>query len=291
MARIAPARRPTARRAPRRRRSPAPARRRRAAPSPSRARRRASRGCRARPTARGSRASSRATSRTRARPRPSARRVHVVAEQQVQVGVERQHPVDDRAPPAPACMWPMPACRSATSATRSPSRPGGQPGSASPTSGVHERARLVPRRPVPQRGGGRPAGRAAAPMPAPAARAAVTSCRRPEPDDVDVPADVVEPAAGRPAAEPGADLLELRGVERRAEPAEALAVVEAQLGGELVALQQARRRRCRGERLGRLDLDRAVALEPGRGRDQLADDHVLLQARRGGRSCPRAPRR
>src|SRR4029450_5440976 len=29
---------------------------------------------------------------------------------------------------------------------------------------------------------------------------------------------------------------------------------------------------------GGLDLDRPVALEPGGGRDQLADDHVLLQA-------------
>jgi hypothetical protein len=31
-------------------------------------------------------------------------------------------------------------------------------------------------------------------------------------------------------------------------------------------------------RLGRLDLDRAVAHEPGRGPDQLADDQVLLEA-------------
>src|SRR5262249_54575823 len=30
--------------------------------------------------------------------------------------------------------------------------------------------------------------------------------------------------------------------------------------------------------LGRPDLDRAVALQPGGGRDQLPDDHVLLQA-------------
>ena len=35
----------------------------------------------------------------------------------------------------------------------------------------------------------------------------------------------------------------------------------------------------RGSGSGRLDLDRAVALEPGGRRDQLADDHVLLQAR------------
>src|SRR5947199_143082 len=32
------------------------------------------------------------------------------------------------------------------------------------------------------------------------------------------------------------------------------------------------------DRLGRADLDLPVALEAGRGRDQLADDHVLLQA-------------
>ena len=33
-----------------------------------------------------------------------------------------------------------------------------------------------------------------------------------------------------------------------------------------------------GTFVGRADLDRPVALEPGRGRDQLPDDHVLLQA-------------
>ena len=33
-----------------------------------------------------------------------------------------------------------------------------------------------------------------------------------------------------------------------------------------------------GQRLGRLDLDPPVALEPRGGRDQLADDHVLLEA-------------
>src|SRR6185503_2154342 len=96
--------------------------------------------------------------------------------------------------------------------------------------------------------------------------------------DVEVPADVVEAAAGRPAAEPGADLLELRGVERRAEPAEALAVVQAKLGGELVALEQRDVVDAAGERLRRLDLDRAVALEARRRRDQLPDDDVLLQA-------------
>ena len=44
-------------------------------------------------------------------------------------------------------------------------------------------------------------------------------------------------------------------------------------------------------RLDRLDLQRAVVLEPGRRRDQLADDHVLLQARAGGRACPPGRRR
>src|SRR3954471_6678733 len=93
----------------------------------------------------------------------------------------------------------------------------------------------------------------------------------------EVGADVVERAARR--AEAGVDLVELGGVEGRAEALQALVVAEAELGGEVVALEQADVVDAAGERLGRLDLDRAVALEPGGGRDQLADDHVLLQAR------------
>ena len=54
---------------------------------------------------------------------------------------------------------------------------------------------------------------------------------------------------------------------------------EPELGGEVVALEQADVVDAAGQRLRRLDLDRAVALEPGGRRDQLADDHVLLQAR------------
>src|SRR4029079_15829963 len=68
------------------------------------------------------------------------------------------------------------------------------------------------------------------------------------------------------------------GVDRRADPAEALAVVQAQLGGELVALEQRDVVDAAGERLRRLDLGRAVALQARRRRDQLPDDDVLLQA-------------
>src|SRR3954447_10016173 len=93
----------------------------------------------------------------------------------------------------------------------------------------------------------------------------------------EVGADVVERAARR--AEAGVDLVELGGVEGRAEALQALFVAEAELGGEIVALEQADVVDAAGQRLRRLDLDRAVALEAGGRRDQLADDHVLLQAR------------
>src|SRR6478752_6307689 len=53
--------------------------------------------------------------------------------------------------------------------------------------------------------------------------------------------------------------------------------VDAQLVGELVFFEQVLVARC-CDRFRRLDRDRAVMLEAGRGRDQLADDHVLLQA-------------
>src|SRR5687767_11141264 len=76
--------------------------------------------------------------------------------------------------------------------------------------------------------------------------------------DVQV-AEVVERAAG--GAEPAVDLLELRRVEGRAEAGQALAVGQAELGGEVLALQQADVLDAAGKRLGGLDLDRAVALE------------------------------
>src|SRR4029079_6126087 len=51
--------------------------------------------------------------------------------------------------------------------------------------------------------------------------------------------------------------------------------VDAEFGGELVFFEQLVGRRL--DRFGGLDRDRAVVLEAGRGRDQLADDHVLLE--------------
>ena len=75
------------------------------------------------------------------------------------------------------------------------------------------------------------------------------------------------------------ELLELLG-ERGAEALELgglLAVLgEAELGGELVLVEQVLLGALRG--LHRLDLERAVVAQAGGGRDQLADDHVLLQA-------------
>src|SRR5688572_19342157 len=75
------------------------------------------------------------------------------------------------------------------------------------------------------------------------------------------------------------ELLELLG-ERGSEALELgdlLAVArEAELGGELLLVEQ----RLLGPlgRLDGLDLDRAVTAQARRGRDQLADDHVLLEA-------------
>ena len=258
---------PTVRGATAPRRSRARRRRRRAAPSASPARRRASRGCRApRPTAGCARAraprrapgpgrrpaasspGSRRAARTRRRRAPTTR-------------------VDDLGHPRRR-RCPAPAWRSATRATRRPSSAAGQPGVRSAPPGVTSERGSSPSPPG-RRERRRP------PMAA-AAIARAMACRR---RDVEVPADVVEAAAGRAAAEPGADLLELRGVERGAEAAESLAVVEPELGGELVALEQGHVVDAAGQRLRRLDLDRPVALEPGGRRDQLADDHVLLQAR------------
>ena len=50
-----------------------------------------------------------------------------------------------------------------------------------------------------------------------------------------------------------------------------------ELAGEIVVAEQAELVDRARQRLGGLDLDPAVALEPGRRRDQLADDHVLLE--------------
>ena len=91
----------------------------------------------------------------------------------------------------------------------------------------------------------------------------------------------------------GADVLERREVlvERGAEAAQAVAVAEPELGRDLVLVEQADVVDRARQRLGRLDLDPPVALEPRRGRDQLADDHVLLQPVEACPSCPRARRR
>src|ERR1700712_3949863 len=89
--------------------------------------------------------------------------------------------------------------------------------------------------------------------------------------DVELGELLGEPARG--PAVPGADALEVGDVlvERGAE-ARAAAQAEAREG---LAVEQADVVETAGQRLGGLDLDPAVRLEPGRGRDQLADDHVL----------------
>src|SRR4051812_32627822 len=76
-----------------------------------------------------------------------------------------------------------------------------------------------------------------------------------------------------------ADLLQ-RGdvlVEGGAEAAQAVAVAEAELGGDLVLVEQADVVDRPRQRLGGLDLDAPVALQARRRRDQLPDDDVLLQ--------------
>src|SRR5436190_8222891 len=75
------------------------------------------------------------------------------------------------------------------------------------------------------------------------------------------------------------ELLELVG-ERGAEPlqlSDLVAVLrEAELGGELLLVEDVLLGPV--SRLHRLDLEGPVAPQAGRRRDQLADDHVLLQA-------------
>src|SRR3954454_19468516 len=81
----------------------------------------------------------------------------------------------------------------------------------------------------------------------------------------------------------GTDLLQ-RGeilVEGRPEATQAVAIAEPKLGRDLVGVQQADVVHRARQRLGGLDLDPPVALEPRGGRDQLADDHVLLEAVEG----------
>ena len=88
----------------------------------------------------------------------------------------------------------------------------------------------------------------------------------------------VRAGAGVAALDLLRELLELLG-ERRAEALEVglLAVLaQPQLGRQLVRVEQVLVGTLRG--LDRLDLERAVVPEAGRRRDQLADDHVLLEA-------------
>src|SRR3954471_15335958 len=167
---------------------------------------------------------------------------------------------------SPACG--IPACRSVMTPTRRPSRGEGQRGSVSSSRRTTSRRGSTHADQTP---------RAAAAAAAPGIqRAALLLVVVRAPADVAEVAEVVEAAPGRPEA--GPDLLELGRVERGAEALQALAVVEPELGGEVVALEQADVVDPAGERLGRLDLDRAGAPEARGRRDQLPDDHVLLQA-------------
>src|SRR5215213_6153512 len=156
---------------------------------------------------------------------------------------------------APSVACGTPACRSATIPTRRPSSAAGQAGSASVSRRTTRRRGSTHRDQTP-----RAAAAAAAPSLQPLLLVVVGAAA-----DVAEDAEVVEAAPGGAEARP--DLLELGGVERGAEALEPLAVVEAELVDPA------------GERLGRLDLDRAVALQARGRRDQLPDDHVLLQAR------------
>src|SRR4051812_45339300 len=164
--------------------------------------------------------------------------------------------------------WGIPEWRSVMTATRRPSREAGQRGSVSSSRRTMSRRGSIHADQTP---------RAAAAAAAPGIQRAflLLVVVRAAADVAEV-AEVVEAAPGRPEA--GPDLLELGRVERGAEALQALAVVEPELGGEVVALEQADVVDPAGERLGRLDLDRAVALEARGRRDQLPDDHVLLQA-------------
>src|SRR3954470_17203700 len=168
---------------------------------------------------------------------------------------------------APTVACGTPACRSATIPTRRPSSATGQAGSANVSRRTTRRRGSTHKDQTP---------RAAAAAAAPSLRRLLLVVVGAAADVAEV-AEVVEAAPGGAEARP--DLLELGRVERRAEALEPLAVVEAELRRQVVALEQADVVDPAGERLGRLDLDRAVALEARGRRDQLPDDHVLLQAR------------
>src|SRR4051812_23878083 len=168
---------------------------------------------------------------------------------------------------APSVACGTPACRSERIPTRRPSSAAGHAGSAN-----------VSRRTTRRRGSNHSdqTPRAAAAAAAPSLQRLLLVVVGAAADVAEV-AEVVEAAPGGAEARP--DLLELGRVERRAEALEPLAVVEPELGRQVVALEQADVVDPAGERLGRLDLDRAVALQARGRRDQLPDDHVLLQAR------------
>src|SRR3954469_15270104 len=168
---------------------------------------------------------------------------------------------------APRVACGTPACRSATIPTRRPSSAAGQAGSANVSRRTTRRRGSTHKDQTP---------RAAAAAAAPSLRRLLLVVVGAAADVAEV-AEVVEAAPGGAEARP--DLLELGRVERRAEALEPLAVVEAELRRQVVALEQPDVVDPAGERLGRLDLDRAVALEARGRRDQLPDDHVLLQAR------------
>src|SRR3954470_5420390 len=168
---------------------------------------------------------------------------------------------------APTVACGTPACRSATIPTRRPSSATGQAGSANVSRRTTRRRGSTHKDQTP---------RAAAAAAAPSLRRLLLVVVGAAADVAEV-AEVVEAAPGGAEARP--DLLELGRVERRAEALEPLAVVEAELGRQVVALEQADVVDPAGERLGRLDLDGAVALQARGRRDQLPDDHVLLQTR------------
>src|SRR6478736_7704092 len=143
----------------------------------------------------------------------------------------------------PACG--MPAWRSVMTPTRRPSSVEGQCGSVSSSRRTRSDRGSIHAAQTPR------AASAAAPGARCLALLVVVAAA-----DVAEVTEVVEAAPGRPEA--GPDLLQLGRVERGAEALQALAVVEPELGGEVVALEQADVVDPTGERLSRLDLDRAV---------------------------------
>src|SRR3954452_12983713 len=172
---------------------------------------------------------------------------------------------------APSVACGTPACRSATIPTRSPSSAAGQAGSANVSRRTTRRRGSTHKDQTPRA----PAAPGAPAAPAPPSLRRLLLVVVGAAADVAEVAEVVEAAPGGAEARP--DLLELGRVERRAEALEPLAVIEPELGRQVVALEQADVVDPAGERLGRLDLDRPVALQARGRRDELPDDHVLLQ--------------